>query len=176
MPLISAAGWFGELIGLSLAAATDVRQRIIPNHLVLLLAANGIVLRLADRAGWHAVAVSIITAAGVLVLLGQAVRLGAIGGGDAKLIAAVTLLVAPRDVPGLLIAIAIAGGLVSCLYFAVRRATQRQSPAGMARPSHGCALHRALCMERDRIAAGEPMPYALAVFIGTIWYGASAMI
>src|SRR5215469_4757412 len=103
------AAWLSELLGLSIAAAIDVRSRIIPDRVVLLLVANGLALRL-GMAGWHQAAISLLAAGAILLVLGQAARHGLIGGGDAKLIAAVALFVPVADVPALVLAIALAGG------------------------------------------------------------------
>jgi prepilin peptidase CpaA len=157
------AAWLGEMVGLALAAASDVRDRIIPDRIVLLLVANGLLLRL-SIADWRQVAVSLLAAGVVLLLLGQAAHFGLIGGGDAKLIAAVAVFVPAADVPALVLAIALAGGVVSFGYLAMR---------AMAR--HGAIL-RPLRREQSRIAAGLPLPYALAIFLGTGWLGVADLL
>ena len=155
--------WLGELIGLAIAATSDVRSRIIPDRVVLLLAANGLALRLA-MAGWYQAVISLLAAGAILLVLGQAARHGLLGAGDAKLIAAVALFVPVADVPALVLAIALAGGVVSCAYLALR---------AMAR--HG-AMFGPLCREQRRIAAGLPLPYALAIFLGTGWLGVADLL
>lgn len=155
--------WLGEMIGLAIAAASDVRSRIIPDRVVLLLGANGLALRL-SIAGWHQAAVSLLAAGVILLVLGQAARHGLLGAGDAKLIATVTLFVPVADVPALVLAIALAGGVVSCAYLALR---------ALAR--HGAMLGP-LRREQRRIAAGLPLPYALAIFLGTFWFGVADLL
>jgi len=157
------AAWLSELLGLSIAAAIDVRSRIIPDRVVLLLVANGLALRL-GMAGWHQAAISLLAAGAILLVLGQAARHGLIGGGDAKLIAAVALFVPVADVPALVLAIALAGGVVSSFYLVLR---------AMAR--HGAVLGL-LRREQRRIAAGLPLPYALAIFLGTGWLGVTDLL
>ena len=51
---ILVVAWLGELIGLITAAASDLRRRVVPNAVVMLLASNGVVLRLAQQAGFLA--------------------------------------------------------------------------------------------------------------------------
>ena len=96
-----------------------------------------------------------------------------IGGGDLKLISAVTLLVPPERVGQLLIEIALAGGVLSCVYLVARYALRSLSAtpslaADAAGPEAGFAL--IIRTERDRIAAGGPLPYALAVLGGVLIY------
>jgi prepilin peptidase CpaA len=162
-----------ELVGLSVAAACDLRRRIVPNVLVLLLAANGLLFRLADRSDWRSLGLSVLTAAGTLLVLGQLARLGVIGGGDAKLIAAVTFMVPAEQVPRLLLSIMLAGGLVSCLYGAMLWLARRD---GVLIAAGGNTLRHILQMERRRIACSVPMPYALAVLIGSAGFGLSEIV
>jgi len=112
LPLLVAA-WLAELPGLAAAAVSDVRRRIVPNAVVLLLAVNGILLRLIQQSNWRSVICSLAAAGCVLVVLGQLARRGMTGGGDAKLIAAVTLAVPLPQVVSVLLAIMLAGGLLS---------------------------------------------------------------
>ena len=169
MPPIVLAAWLGEMIGLAIAAASDVRRRIIPDRVVLLLAANGLAMRL-SAPGWRPVAFSLSVAVAILLLLGQVARLRLIGPGDAKLIATIAVFVPVRDVPTLLLAIALAGGVVSCVYLALRATFPLA-----AIPERG-ALLGALHREQRRIAAGMPLPYALAIFLGTGWLGVAGLL
>jgi len=100
------------------AATTDVKRRIIPNVIALLVFVAGLCLRLATqpRVIWESVLVG-----GILyVALVELVHLGLIGGGDAKLASAASFLVPAAHVPTLLADIAIAGGVLSVLFFAAR--------------------------------------------------------
>ena len=104
--LLMLAGWF------------DISQRCIPNIIVAAI----VVLWLPHMAAqdlWIIVA-SLVTAC---VLLGCGIvvwRLGWLGGGDVKLITALSLWVGPFHTPALLLATALSGGVLALLYAAMR--------------------------------------------------------
>ena len=156
---------------LTASAGTDLKERQIPNELAAAVAAVGLVQGLALRPGqvWLSLVVALVVFCGLGVLSHYRI----IGGGDLKLISAVTLLVPPERVGQLLIEIALAGGVVACFYllagYALRSLSATPSlAADAAGPEAGFAL--AIRTERDRIAAGGPMPYALAVLGGALIY------
>jgi prepilin peptidase CpaA len=132
--------WVAALAGLLAAAVVDFRRRIIPNRVVLLIAACAIAIRLLTEPG--TLVSSIFLAVAVLLILGVLARRELIGAGDAKLIAAVTLMVRPSEVAALFLVIALSGGLLSVMYLVTRSRTMR------------AALH-------------ESIPYGVAVFVGT---------
>jgi prepilin peptidase CpaA len=156
------------------AALVDLRHRIVPNRLVLVIAACGVGRRLFSAPGliWF----DLLAAASIVVALGLLAHHEWIGGGDVKLIAAVALLFPLSDVGALLLSIAVAGGLVGCTYLAMR-ATVTRSPKRRLCPADPredtqdtmWGLEHLLSGERMRIAAGEPMPYALAVLGGVVY-------
>jgi prepilin peptidase CpaA len=177
---------------LSVAVATDLAGRIIPNRLVLLVLCASIALRLvsASNSLWQ----SLLGPIAVLLALGLLANRDLVGWGDAKLITAVSVAVPPDRLVPLLFAIALAGGLLSCLYLAARFALRRAPVAlpgqvassvparqenvdGRARPGHEegrdgawlSAISRVASRERARILAGEPMPYAVAIAGGVIY-------
>lgn len=177
--LMSAAIFSAMLLTVSVAALfvaalVDLRRRIIPNRLVLVVAVCGVGRRLLAAPGliWF----DLLAAASIVVALGLLAHHEWIGGGDVKLIAAVALLFPLSDVGGLLLSIAIAGGLLSCTYLAIR-ATGTKIPKPRFCPADAqedtqdttWGLEDLLSGERMRIAAGEPMPYALAVLGGVIY-------
>lgn len=155
------------------AALVDLRRRIIPNRLVLVIAVCGVGRRLLAAPGliWF----DLLAAASIVVALGLLAHHEWIGGGDVKLIAAVALLFPLSDVGALLLGIAIAGGLMGCTYLAIRATVTkipmpRLCPAGTEETQDTSrGLERLLSGERMRIVAGEPMPYALAVLGGVIY-------
>ncbi len=147
------------------AAATDFTDRIVPNRLVLAIMIAGIGMRLmsATSIWWLSVGVWAVT----LAVLGSLATRNILGWGDVKLIAAVTLLVPPHKVLPLLVSIALAGGVLACLYLGARRLVRRRhaSPLPLANPSRWTALGL-LRRESTRLRANEPMPYAVAVLGG----------
>ncbi len=149
--------WAISLAALLLSAATDLKQRIIPNELVLVVALSGLLLGLAMRPGQ--VCISLVVAALIFLMLGFLCRYGVLGGGDVKLMAAVTLLVPPGGIADLLIGIALAGGLLSCFYLGASYFA-RDALAGSCEPAG----------ERVRVASRTEAPYAVAILGGVIWY------
>ena len=154
-------------------ALVDLGHRIVPNRLVLVIAACGVGRRLLSAPGliWF----DLLAAASIVVALGLLAHHEWIGGGDVKLIAAVALLFPLSDVGALLLSIAVAGGLLGCAYLAIR-ATVTRIPKPRFCPADTqdtqdttWGLEHLLSGERMRIAAGEPMPYALAVLGGVIY-------
>jgi prepilin peptidase CpaA len=155
-------------------ALVDLRNRIVPNRLVLVVAACGVGRRLLSAPGliWF----DLLAAASIVVALGFLAHHEWIGGGDVKLIAAVTLLFPFSDAGALLLGIAVAGGLIGLAYLAMRATATRIPKPGYcpADPREDTqdtpwGLEHLLSGERMRIAAGEPMPYALAVLGGVIY-------
>lgn len=168
---IGVVSWSASLCLLAVSAATDLKDRRIPNELVAALAAIGLTQGLLARSGqvWLSLLVALVVFCGLGILSHHRI----IGGGDLKLISALTLLVPPDRVGQLLIEIALAGGVLSCVYLATRYALKHRSTASsdtaeVAGPQAGFSL--AMKTERVRIAAGDPLPYALAVLGGALIY------
>ncbi len=135
----AAIAWVAEgmiLACLSVAVATDLARRIIPNRLVLLVLCCSIVLRAISNTGpFWVIPLVLVTVSTALSLLAS---YDLIGWGDAKLIAAVSVAVPVSHLVTLTMAITLAGGLLSCLYLACRFALQRiAAPAGLARSGRG---------------------------------------
>ncbi len=169
--LIHSVLWAVCLAALLASAVTDVKSRIIPNRFTMTVAICGLALSIAARLDqlW-AVALG---AAAVFFLFGVFAHYGLVGGGDVKLIAAAATLVPPERIPLLLLSIALAGGVLSCAYLAmgyvfrrVRFALPEQPEAGFAGTDPACWVQT----EYARIAAGSPVPYALAVLGGVASY------
>lgn len=105
------------LIAMLVAAWVDVLRRIIPDETVVVIAVSGLLTRLLipqEASVWFSIAVALAA----LLFLGQLSRLGLMGGGDAKLIAAATLTVPLDGVLPMLLYVAIAGGAVALFYLA----------------------------------------------------------
>ena len=168
--------WLAVLAVLTGCAETDLKDRRIPNKLVAAVALIGLVQGLALRPGW--VWCNVLVATIVFCGLGIFSHRQVIGGGDVKLISAVTLLVPPERVGHLLIGIALAGGAVSCCYLAARYGLKKLSPTPSSEPAvvrRDGGFVATLKAERIRIAAGDPMPYALAVLGGVILYATGGL-
>ncbi len=163
------------LAGLGVAAVTDLADRIIPNRVVLVVLCCGVGLRLISGP-WPLLA-SVAGALVVLAVLSLPASYDLLGWGDVKLIAAVTFAQAADRMIALLLAVALAGGLLSCLYLAVRFVLRRMAArVGPAAPeaSRGGAVCRLARLEGARMLANEPMPYAIAVLFGVAYCLATA--
>lgn len=162
--------WITSLAALIASAATDLKERIIPNELVVAIALAGLLLCLLMRPGQ--LGISLLAAALVFLAMGVLCRYGAIAGGDVKLMAAVTLLVPPSGVVELLARIALAGGLLSSLYlsasYLIGSARGGSCDAVPENAVSGVAAWARL--ESARIASRKQVPYAVAILGGVIWY------
>ena len=160
---------------LLVASVTDLASRIIPNRLVLVVLCCGFSLRLTSPPGWFLA--SLLSAIAVFAALSLLAAYNLLGWGDVKLIAAVTLAVPPERVIPLLLDIVIAGGLLSCVYLAVRFALRRAAsainhpPLSHIEPEASCTRRLRWLARREgaRILANGPMPYALAVLAGVAY-------
>ena len=141
------------------AALHDVAFRTIPNAIPFGIGAIALLLRLSQGtllAG--GLVACIVFAAGFLIWWR-----GLLGGGDVKLLAAVSLLVAPAMALDLLVCIALAGGALALLYLLLGRLA---SPPMRERPAR--LASRILRVEQWRIRRGGPLPYASAIAAGTL--------
>jgi prepilin peptidase CpaA len=148
---------------LGVAALNDVATRTIPDFASLGLVLIGVVLRGASNELPAALGAS----AAVFLLGAASWRLGWIGGGDVKLLAACAWLVSPALVPRLVLTTAIAGGGLACVYLTLRWLF------GAARAQTHAALSRSLVVriwrvERRRIERRPTLPYGCAIAVGTL--------
>jgi len=162
--------WMISLAALLVSAGTDIKGRLIPNELVVVIALSGLLICLTMRPGQ--ICLSLVAAALVFLALGVLCRYEALAGGDVKLMAAVTFLVPPNSVGELLARIALAGGLLSCLYlgasYMIRSA---YSSSCDAVPENAVSSVGAWArLESARIASRKQVPYAVAILGGVIWY------
>ncbi len=131
--------------------------RTIPNGWCGAIALLGLAARALDGT----LPFGLIAAAAVFALMAVFWRLGFIGGGDVKLLAACALAIPPRLVPALLIDTVMVGALLGLIYLAARDRLPRPRPAHPA-----SLLARALRAERWRLSRGGPLPYAVAIAAG----------
>jgi prepilin peptidase CpaA len=171
---IRTALWAAVLLTLIASARIDFRARIIPNGAVLFIAACGIALGLVTRPGsvWVSLLVSVVLFCGLWILANY----DFLGGGDAKLVAAVTLLVPPDRIGMLLIEIALAGGMVSGAYLAAARIRRRvRNTVPIPAACRSGRRNRLLRSECARITYESSVPYALAVLGGVGFYVVSEL-
>jgi len=163
-PIVADLSTIGLAV-LGIAAFIDVRDRLIPNSLVIVTLGSGLLIRLVSDP--YRIWLSLIICFGIFAALAYASRHNAVGGGDAKMIAAVTLLVPPERVLPLLLDIALAGGIVAVVYLVARFGLSRHPPslAYVSQPE-GRGLGSLLRNEGSRIVGGGPMPYGVAIAAG----------
>ncbi len=151
-------------VGLLLYAAShDILARTIPDWVSVALAACGFVISAASgMLVGAAIAASLVLAASILLF-----RLGLMGGGDVKLLAAVALVVPPGDILTMIAAIAIAGGGLALVFLALRPLARRHARTRGNRQLG--LLHRGMAAELWRIRRGGPLPYAVAIASGTVF-------
>jgi prepilin peptidase CpaA len=145
---------------LLLAAAGDVVRRIVPNWLSLALATDGLLLRALGGNLLFAIAAALL----VFMPAVWCWRRGLMGGGDVKLLAAASLLVSPSLVPGYVLVVGLAGGILGLAYCAMRLVLRRPSPI---RPR--ALVARILRIEQHRISRGFSLPYASAIAAGGVY-------
>jgi len=115
MPGIVADILVAILAAMLLVAATgDLRARIIPNWLNAAIALLAIPFWwLSGLSLWPEVVAQIAIAAGVFAVFAIAFRIGAMGGGDVKMVAALALWLPPLAVLKLLVIMSLAGGVLT---------------------------------------------------------------
>jgi prepilin peptidase CpaA len=119
------------------AALWDLKSRTIPNWLNALIALGAIPFWWANGlALWPDVALHLAVAAGVFGIFALAFALGAMGGGDVKMVAAIALWLPLPAVMLLLVVMSIAGGaltLAMALRHRLRKAEHKlEVPYGVA--------------------------------------------
>ena len=140
---------------LGLAAVTDLQEYRIPNSVNLAIAALFPVYALAPGAGVD-ITGALILAAVVLTVGTGLFALGVLGGGDVKLIAAVSLWVGPAAFVDFLLIMALTGGL-----FALVQSSQWRLGVAqflMDRGETGVA----------KTLIGRDVPYAVAIVTATV--------
>lgn len=144
---------------LGLTCWHDLATRTLPDGIAIAVAAAGIIW----QAGSGDLVWSLMAAS--LVFLGAAFvwYLGALGGGDVKLLAACALLPDASAVPLLLVAMALAGGVLALVYLMGRRVAPAIPPRQRRLPA------RVWRAETWRLRRGGPLPYALPICFGTLF-------
>lgn len=161
--------WLAALAALFAAAVTDLKTRTIPNGLVLFVLTMAMSIQLLSGRGtlW----LSLLIAGAVYVVGAVLTHLNMLGGGDTKMISAITVLMPPALVPAQLVAIALAGGVLSLFYLAAGWLARRNGGAALVAgaPHPGASeFDHLVRIEVGRMLANEPMPYGVAIFGGTV--------
>ena len=166
---------FDALAVATAAAVMDVQQHRIPNWLTYPGMLAGVLLR-SYYFGWD----GLLTALGGCLLAGGVVfvfyAVRAMGAGDLKLLAALGSLVGPRYAITILLATAIAGGVLALVYAATRgRTRETLTNVGSVMKFHAWGgLHAHPDINLDNPAALR-MPYGLAIAAGTLYTFAVAI-
>lgn len=148
----------------------DLKRRIIPDELVILVALCGLGACLSTRPaeiGW-----TLLIAACVFIALALCFHYNWLGGGDVKLMSALCLAVPPHQVGSLLVEISVAGAIVCVIYLAAGFAlkTFRIMPAGQTPPASQGPFGNWIRCESARILEGRSVPYALAIMGGFAYH------
>ena len=157
------------LIALTIAAATDIRSRRIPNWLVVPFLAGGLIAG-GVTGGPAGVAQSVTGIAVAAALAGVLYYLRGMGMGDLKLCAAVGGWIGPAQLVNALVAAAIAGGLLALGCGLWTRSLGRQLDsagelvAGVVQG--GFRPHPTINLENPSTVK---LPYAVAIAIGTMF-------
>jgi prepilin peptidase CpaA len=114
---------------LVVAATGDLRTRTIPNWLNLTIALLAIPFWfLSEIPLWPDVAIQIAVALAVFALFAAAFAMGAMGGGDVKLIAAIALWLPPLAVMKLITVMALAGGAITLAMLIRHKIAKAEQP------------------------------------------------
>lgn len=145
---------------LLLISLYDISLRAIPNSASAAVACLGLLH--AMMGGFLPEA--LFCTAGLFAAVFVLWQRGWLGGGDAKLIVALSLGMSLRVAVGFVLAVAIAGGVLALVYlvtrrFLTKRATRR--PVGL--------WARIVRAERWRLCRGGPLPYACAIAAGYLF-------
>ena len=126
------------------AAVIDIKTRTIANRLNLAIALMAPLFWWAMAVDlWPDAAIRVAVASAVFMLFALAFQLGAMGGGDVKLAAALALWFAPRDTLLLIVIMSLAGGVLTAIV---------------------------MIEHKVRKNAGRPeVPYGVAIAFGALW-------
>lgn len=121
---------------LIVAALTDLRARIISNRLNLGIALLAPLWWLACGLGWQGMAVQLAVGAVVFAIFAVLFALGAMGGGDVKMLGALALWFPWAAMLSMLVLMALLGGLLTLVTVIHHRMTRRlgapEIPYGIA--------------------------------------------
>ncbi|MEL6873942.1 MAG: prepilin peptidase [Pseudomonadota bacterium] len=121
--------WIGLAIGLITAAVTDIKSRTISNRLNILIALGAPLFWIASGMQfWPDMLIQIGIAAIVFTIFTGFFALGAMGGGDVKLLGAIALWLHWIPLVQMLIVMSIAGGVLTALMMIRNRINKTPGP------------------------------------------------
>lgn len=97
------------------AGVGDTLTRRIPNWLIAILAVSFFPLAFASGMTWNDVSLHVLAGVGMLIIAYFFFSSGILGGGDAKLLAAVTLWFGASGTIAFLLTTAVSGALLACV-------------------------------------------------------------
>ena len=119
----------GLIAALLYATWTDIRARIIPNPLNAGIALSAPLWWWAcGVAPWPGIAIQLAVAGVALLIFAGAFAIGAMGGGDVKLIVALGLWLAPLDFMKMIVWMSIGGGILTVAMFARHKLRKIETP------------------------------------------------
>lgn len=148
---------------LGFAAWRDVATRLIPNSVSIGIALLGAGCRLSE--GCYALGLSLLVAVAIFGVLLVFHARGLVGGADVKLLTALAFGLSPLGTYQLLMATAVAGGLLALLYLGMPHLLPAANPGGTS-PRRGPLLWRVARVELRRIHKRCPLPYGVAIALG----------
>lgn len=160
--------WWPTLIVLAVATFTDLRNRRIPNWLVLPFLLAGIVVS-GWLHGWHGVGQSFAGMGLGLLIYGFLFWMGGMGAGDVKLCAAIGAWIGPDQLFIALVITGMAGGIM-VLCWAAFGGFLKDLFTGTGNLVFG-ARDRGQLRDPELVLANplkRKMPYAPAIAIGTL--------
>jgi prepilin peptidase CpaA len=152
----------------TIASASDIRSRRIPNWLVFPFLAAGIIVS-TFVSGWSGLAHSILGVLLAAFLMGLLYVLGGMGMGDVKLCASVGAWIGPHQLVFALMFMGLAGGVMA-LGWAICGGFLKESLSGTSDLIFG--FRKRGFRPHDTLVLANPstrkMPYAPAIAIGAI--------
>ncbi len=144
------------------AALHDLATRTIPDWIPLALAGGASLVSFCQGRALASAGVALL----VFLLAALCWRRGWMGGGDVKLLGAAALLIPPALVPSLILGTALCGGVLAGIYLSLNRLMRR---SGNSTRRAASTLTRAWRAECWRIRRRGPLPYACAIFGGSLF-------
>lgn len=151
-----------QLAALIYIAIIDIATRLISNKIVLLVAGLGVGSQLLSNI--HQLPASFLAATILFLLLLFVYQRGWMGGGDIKLLAALTIGLPIIQLIPLFMTISLAGGILGVIHLMLR-----YLPKPVRSPVGASCLRRVYAVERWRNIRRGPLPYGVAIACGAIW-------